>query len=162
MKIVRTFAAFNAKNINITDTVGAYFFASTSAFFAANIVGYHPSVVCSTVPLANVLGGTWGDSLFYFHTTQISSTMPRTMKSECSRSIVCSTSAPTGAKTRPSYRSMFEVEKNAKNKAYCFILSHNLFHEFAEFCKYYDQSDPKTDCVASLWALSRQKQSTKK
>ena len=38
-------------------------------------------------------------------------------------------SAPISART-VSYRK-FEIEKNAKNKAYYFILSHNLFDEFA-------------------------------
>ena len=149
MKIVRTFAAFNAKNINITDTVGAYFFASTSAFFAANIVGYHPSVVCSTVPLANVLGGTWGDSLFYFHTTQISSTMPRTMKLEQNRSIVSSTSTPTVAKHRPSYKAKFISERDLKNTAYHFILSMGLINEFRGFCA--NQSrNPHHDCLSAI------------
>lgn len=151
MKIVRTFVAFTPKTIH-TDTVGAYFFASTSAFDAVNIVGYHPSVVCSTVPLANVFGETWGDSLFYFHTTQISSTMPKTMKSECSRSIVCSTSAPTGAKTSPSYKEKYEIEKNAKNKAYFFILSHGLIDQFSDFCKSYQPTGPHDACVALLYS----------
>ena len=48
--------------------------------------------------------------------------------------------APISART-VSYRK-FEIEKNAKNEAYYFILSHNLLDEFAEFCKSYRSSDP--------------------
>lgn len=59
--------------------------------------------------------------------------MPSPMKLEQDRSIVNPTSTPISAKT-VSYRK-FEIEKNAKNKAYFFILSHNLLNEFAEFCK---------------------------
>ena len=53
--------------------------------------------------------------------------------------------APNSAKT-VSYRK-FEIEKNAKNTAYYFILSHNLLDEFAEFCKSYRSSDPHKDCL---------------
>lgn len=57
-------------------------------------------------------------------------------------------SAPNSART-VSYRK-FEIEKNAKNKAYYFILSHNLLDEFAEFCKNYRSSDPHKDCLDFL------------
>lgn len=57
-------------------------------------------------------------------------------------------SAPISAKT-VSYRK-FEIEKNAKNEAYYFILSHNLLDEFAEFCKSYRSSDPHKDCLDFL------------
>lgn len=57
-------------------------------------------------------------------------------------------SAPISART-VSYRK-FEIEKNAKNTAYYFILSHNLLDEFAEFCKNYRSSDPHKDCLDFL------------
>lgn len=57
-------------------------------------------------------------------------------------------SAPISAKT-VSYRK-FEIEKNAKNEAYYFILSHNLLDEFAKFCKSYRSSDPHKDCLDFL------------
>ena len=56
--------------------------------------------------------------------------------------------APDSAKTVP-YRK-FEIEKNAKNAAYYFILSNGLFKEFAEFCKNYHSSDPHKDCLELL------------
>lgn len=57
-------------------------------------------------------------------------------------------SAPISART-VSYRK-FEIEKNAKNTTYYFILSHNLLDEFAEFCKSYRSSDPHKDCLDFL------------
>lgn len=57
-------------------------------------------------------------------------------------------SAPISART-VSYRK-FEIEKNAKNEAYYFILPHNLLDEFAEFCKSYRSSDPHKDCLDFL------------
>ena len=57
-------------------------------------------------------------------------------------------SAPISART-VSYRK-FEIEKNAKNEAYYFILSHNLLDEFVEFCKTYRSSDPHKDCLDFL------------
>lgn len=48
-----------------------------------------------------------------------------------------------------SYRK-FEIEKNAKNEAYYFILSHNLLDDFAEFCESYRSSDPHKDCLDFL------------
>lgn len=74
--------------------------------------------------------------------------MTKEMKLEKDRSAVnpTSTSAP---RKRVSYRK-FEIEKNAKNEAYFFILSHNLLNEFAEFCKTYHSNDPHKDCLEFL------------
>lgn len=74
--------------------------------------------------------------------------MPSPMKLEQDRSTVNPTSTSDSAKT-VSYRK-FEIEKNAKNEAYFFILSHNLLNEFAEFCKTYHSNDPHKDCLEFL------------
>lgn len=42
---------------------------------------------------------------------------------------------------------MFEVEKDAKNQAYFFILSHGHFDEFREFCLSYRSEDSHRDCM---------------
>lgn len=44
----------------------------------------------------------------------------------------------------------FEIEKNAKNEAYYFILSNGLLEAFKEFCKTYHSIDPHKDCVELL------------
>lgn len=74
--------------------------------------------------------------------------MTKEMKLEQDRSTVNPTSTSDSAKT-VSYRK-FEIEKNAKNEAYFFILSHNLLNEFAEFCKTYHSNDPHKDCLEFL------------
>lgn len=56
--------------------------------------------------------------------------------------------APISAKT-VSYRK-FEIEKNAKNEAYYFILSNGLLEDFAEFCKTYRSNAPHKDCLEVL------------
>ena len=56
--------------------------------------------------------------------------------------------APSSAKT-VSYRK-FEIEKNAKNRAYYFILSNGLLEAFAEFCKTYHLSDPHKGCLKTI------------
>lgn len=48
------------------------------------------------------------------------------------------------------YKNRKKIEKNAKNEAYFFILSHNLLNEFAEFCKNYHSDDPHKDCLELL------------
>ena len=74
--------------------------------------------------------------------------MTKEMKLEKDRSVVNPTSTFISAKT-VSYRK-FEIEKNAKNEAYFFILSHNLLNEFAEFCKNYHSDSPHKDCLEIL------------
>lgn len=44
----------------------------------------------------------------------------------------------------------FNVEKKAKNKAYCFMLSHGYFNEFIEFSKTYHSENQHKDCVKLL------------
>lgn len=56
--------------------------------------------------------------------------------------------APNSAKT-VSY-SKFLIEKNAKNKAYFFILSNNLLKEFQKFCAEYKDIDAHKACVELL------------
>ena len=48
-----------------------------------------------------------------------------------------------------SYRD-FEIEKDAKNKAYHFILSNGLLEDFTKFCKTYHSDDPHKDCLDFL------------
>ncbi len=67
------------------------------------------------------------------------------MKSEqgTNNSNALSTSAP---RNRVSYEK-FLIEKNAKNKAYSFILSQGLLDKFREFINAYDSHDPHEDCA---------------
>jgi hypothetical protein len=44
----------------------------------------------------------------------------------------------------------FNIEKNAKNKAYLFIFSCGLLDQFTEFCENYHPNDPTRACLAYL------------
>ena len=74
--------------------------------------------------------------------------MPKNLKLENGRIICNPQSTPNSAKT-VSYRK-FEIEKNAKNEAYYFIISNGLLEEFMKFCKNYRSSDPNKDCLDFL------------
>ena len=74
--------------------------------------------------------------------------MPKNLKLENGRSICTPQSAPDSAKT-VSYRK-FGIEKNAKNEAYYFIISHGLLEDFLDFCEHYRSSDPHKDCLDFL------------
>ena len=45
------------------------------------------------------------------------------------------------------WKRMFEVEKDAKNAAYYFILSHGYFDEFRIFCGSYTSNNPHRDSI---------------
>ena len=57
-------------------------------------------------------------------------------------------STPHSATTVPL--SKFNVEKNAKNEAYHFILAYGLFDLFLEFCKEHRGQDHHDGCVEIL------------
>lgn len=44
----------------------------------------------------------------------------------------------------------FTIEKNAKNRAYAFIIAAGLFHKFAEFCEETKDIDPHDLCLTTL------------
>lgn len=51
-----------------------------------------------------------------------------------------------------SYKNALEIEKNAKNKAYYYIISSGNFNRFAEFCKKHPATlDYHGACVAELF-----------
>ena len=57
-------------------------------------------------------------------------------------------SAPNSAKTVSIEK--FNIEMNAKNRAYAFILASGLLNEFADFCDMTADLDPHEVCVAAL------------
>lgn len=107
------------------------------------------------------------DGFFYTNTSNFISTMPRSNE-VCARAnnstpITRRGSARTASRvsrnqdTEQSSEQLlielaeaFEVEKNAKNEAYYFILSNGLLDQFADFCRNYHSRDPHKDCVEYL------------
>lgn len=77
--------------------------------------------------------------------------MPKTNEIRVRANNSTSNFASNSTKT-VSYRE-YEIEMNAKNTAYYFILSNNLLNEFTAFCKNYHSDDPHADCLEYL--LSR-------
>lgn len=48
----------------------------------------------------------------------------------------------------------YEVEKMAKNKAYCFIIRNGLLFDFIEFSKSYRSENPHRDSIEYLVSQS--------
>lgn len=57
-------------------------------------------------------------------------------------------STPSSATTVPL--SKFNVEKNAKNEAYHFILAYGLSDLFLDFCKEHEGQDHHAECLKIL------------
>ena len=46
--------------------------------------------------------------------------------------------------------SKLQIEKDAKNRAYAFIIAAGLFHKFAEFCEETRDLEPHDLCIKML------------
>ena len=148
MKKYSNFVAFNGKNILVVFTVVVFFIAANSAINAANIIGYQslvglPHCKVSKCSCQRIGGDSLSYNILIFH-----STMARTMKDYSSTNNSNANVTPNSAKTVSI--EAFNIEMNAKNKAYYFILSHGLLNQFSDFCKNYYSSNPHKDCVDYL------------
>lgn len=54
------------------------------------------------------------------------------------------------ARKRRAYKPLFEAEKNAKNKAYSFILTSNLLEDFAHYSRLTAGMDHHVICVSAI------------
>jgi hypothetical protein len=140
------FAASSAKTILLISGVVAFFYASNSACLAAN-KGLSNSNGCCTSQSVIVFAETEGDSLSYFKYFNFSF-MAKTTRDYSGVKHSNALVTPDSAKT-VSFKK-FQIEMNAKNQAYYFILSHGLLDQFTEFCENYHSDDPHADCVRSL------------
>ena len=154
------FASFIAKNDNQIKAGGSIFYFNTVSADAENIQGYQiPSSYC-TAKSVIVLGGTGGDSLSYIQlTNNFRSTMPRTTKITERVNKSNSIRTPHSAKTFSDFtfqdvltdlEARFSVEKNAKNKAYAFILAMGLLEEFKTFTGVTQDIEDKHDLALSF------------
>jgi len=165
---VSIFVASKPNSILLTSKVVAI-------FFAANL-WLSTLADCCTLRSVIEFGDLGGDSLFY--TLIFHSQMPNSMKSESkvNNSNRTFTQAKRNAADLSNYQLSlfnkvklqflksnafydkltkffgkdFETEKNAKNEAYFFILSHGLYNQFVDYCKNYHSSNPHKDCVDYL------------
>ena len=140
VKRIVIFAAFKTKNKDI--------FGFAAIFMpAAKIIGYCLLVGCCFLKVSTVLGRTYeGDSLFY--TLIFQHEMTKNVKN-CSRAKYSNMQATLTERKTVSIEA-FNIEKNAKNKAYYFILSNGLLNQFSIFCQNYYSDNPHMDCIEYL------------
>ena len=105
------------------------------------------NVIWITVSVEHVLWRDKGANGFLyipiFHYT-----MPKNNEIRVSAKYSSIYTAPNSATTVSIEK--FNIEMNAKNRAYAFILSSGLLNEFAEFCDMTSGLDPHDVCVAAL------------
>lgn len=147
-KTLRTFAKVHAKNCLKTFVVSVFFYAQILA--TNNKLGYQIPAYYTTAKYVMVLGGTGGDSLSYIYIlTNFLTQMPRAKKIESNVNNSSFTSTLTERNTVSI--EAFNIEKNAKNRAYAFILHHELLNAFSEFCKATaNVQDPHELCLTLL------------
>ena len=165
------FVAFLSGTNFLTFVCVVFFIATNTALNAANL-GYHSIGYCTAksviVPDRTEKGSLSSFYTFIFHSmsgtmknasTPNNSKRTSTSAHETSFAIIqLQVSNPYSIArfddflTEASRR--FEVEKNAKNRLYSFILSHGLLKDYSEFCRMGIYSDnPHTDCLAHLELL---------
>lgn len=143
-----TFAASSPKTIITTSVSVAFFVAAITALYATTSIGCQIPMDCCTAKSVIVFGETGGDSLSFFIHPYFSF-MPKTMKIALEVKHSSHTCTPTERNTVS--RAAFLTEKNAKNKAYAFILQHGLLEDFRHFINSLpDGTDPHGLCVDAL------------
>jgi len=172
MKNFGTFAAFMTKNILLGFCLCGCFFAAYSAIDAANI-GYQPLVNCCASEAGNCSwSNNGGDSLFYCNTLIFHSQMTKNVKNQstakhstCTSRAACESGISTAtfslqvsnpygtvcfSDMTAEMQRRFDVEKNAKNQAYAFILYRGLLARFGEFCRSNHSDDWHDTCLRIL------------
>ena len=175
MKRFCIFAAFLPRTILLLCEVAVFFIAANSAVFAANIGYHYPVDYCASRSVI-VLGRMGGDSLSYlFNNLIFCSPMPRATEnaSMAKHSTRTRTSAYESGTSNATLtlqvsnphsivcfsdlavemQKHFDVEKNAKNKAYAFILSCGLLTQFDEFCRFNHSDNWHDTCLRQLELL---------
>ena len=137
-----TFVAFLSGTTFLTFVCVVFFIATSTALNAVNI-GDHSIGYCTAksviVPDRTERGRL---SLFYcfiFHS--MSGTMKNYNNAKHSNVIVTS----NGTKSVSTPETL--IERNAKNRAYYFILRYGLFEQFREFCSEFDVCNYHADCI---------------
>lgn len=143
-----TFVASSPKTIITAFVSVAFFVAAITALYAATSIGCQIPMDCCTAKSVIVFGETGGDSLSFFIHPYFSF-MPKTMKIAFEVKHSSHTCTPTERNTVS--RAAFQIEKNAKNKAYAFILQHGLLEDFERFVRTLPAgTNPHGLCVDAL------------
>lgn len=146
MKKRGIFAAVLAKNTNILDNTRHFLcFADCCIRIAVGSLW----LLCLSDIMVFLGGKKGADSFLYIPTFHY--TMPRNNEIRVSVKYSSIYSAPHSATTVSIDK--FNIEKDAKNRAYQFILSSGYFHEFVKFCE--QQHDNSfTECRNLLITLN--------
>lgn len=150
----------------IMNTFGAPYISSWSGLTATDcradfLYPFGAPIGCSTP--SRMLNGTAAPReckaegkavpFFYSWPLKVLSAMPYTEKTAFEVKISSHTCTPTERNTVS--RAAFQIEKNAKNKAYAFILQHGLLEDFRHFVNSLpDGTDPHGLCVDALIRIS--------
>jgi hypothetical protein len=147
MKNKSSMFAASSPETNLYGTVcGSYFYSCTDAALSKDIrLSIHNGLPhsCCNLSLARC-----GEIAFPLLNTLVFHYMPKTMKDYKGAKHSNAHVTPDSAKT-VSFKE-FQIEMNAKNQAYYFILSNGLLDRFKEFCDNYHSDDPHADCVRYL------------
>lgn len=130
---------------------------SRAFFVPVSICGVTPSYSCNgCTACSSSVGQRVGNSLCFIVTpTNLSSVMSYTEKQGLSGNN--STVLPTSAPRKRGYRYKFLIEKDAKNRAYSFILSRGLLDDFSRFCNLTKGADSHLLAVNYLMDLCEEK-----
>lgn len=142
MKKQGIFAAVLAKNLYISKAIKHFLcFTDCCIHIAVSSLCYY------LFGYNRVLGGIKeANSFLYIPTFHY--TMPRTNEIRVSVKYSSIYSAPHSATTVSIEK--FNIEKDAKNRAYQFILSSGYFQEFQKFCEEYHSDNPHAECIKLL------------
>jgi len=145
MKNYRIFAASSPKT-NINVSCSSYFYGYTDAAYQKDIrLSIHNGLLRKR---CNLSLARCGKVAFLLLITFIFHFMPKTM--EDASKVKYSNHTSTLTERNTVSIEAFNIEKNAKNEAYYFILSHGLLKQFSEFSKNYQSDNPHLDCLNFL------------
>jgi hypothetical protein len=141
-------ASITSKSGKIRLMLAAGFFCACSL---QSIYGFVPPCGVVNAPTAlGVIDSGKGGAVFY---SAITNKFLRDMsitEKNCLKGTATSKSSTSAHDTRKTLYIKFLIEKDCKNTAYGFILSHGLFHQFADYCRNVQVDDPHAACISIL------------
>ena len=169
MKFECIFASEPRQGFTTIDSERVDFLYPFGCVIDANIlpsVSLYGLLFCYAKNSCTLAGLEEADGFFYTNTSNFIHTMPR-YDEICEGAKQSTTSTRRGSAKTASCVSTpdadqsiadiltelteaFNAEKDAKNKAYLFILSNGLLDHFADFCRNYHSCDPHKDCMEYL------------
>jgi len=146
MKNYSTFAATQTKSFLLFSMGSGFFYGYLGAALSQDkrlsILSWLLLLRC------NCSWSSWGKIAFLLLFTLIFHSMTKSNENYSTANNSTRIVTPTERNTVPI--EAFNIEMDAKNKAYFFILSHGLLEQFSEFSKSYRSGNPHKDSVDYL------------